>query len=475
MPVRVVESSAPSQVSGPNFRHTSPPASTLLSVGQSFSGTQNVSSLQKDEAWRVNVRIQGCDLDKGYLCGTMEALNVPMADTPRWKEQYFVNVGTDCGLTIAGFYYVCFSCADGSIHGFYYDPNSSPFQKLELKPADEGRSGFSFSSYELHPTTTITPTAATSTPFGNVGTCSLSVSFNSLTKQDCEEALATWRDKEATYMPHPCYLDYLHRSTTLLFARTTATHCLLKSCSRLNLSAPTLFSASNYLDRFMSIHRGLKWETWMVELVTMACLSVAAKFNETCSTAPSWDDFQMDYCFQSNTIHQMEILLLQSLQWRLSSTTCHSYAELLVINITNSLSLKPQLQHQLSATTTRFLVGSLQDWKYQEYRPSSVAICAVWCSLEELASLNQDYCDLNGIIPTLLKQSIDKDDVLRCREDMMMMVVVDWCSSPGSPVTVLSRDDDDSQVDISVFYGKKDSGCKLRNNKIKKKRKREDK
>lgn len=49
---------------------------------QAFSGTQNVSSLQKDEAWRVNVRIQGCDLDHGYLCGTMEALNVPMADTP---------------------------------------------------------------------------------------------------------------------------------------------------------------------------------------------------------------------------------------------------------------------------------------------------------------------------------------------------------------------------------------------------------
>ena len=49
---------------------------------QAFSGTQNVSSLQKDEAWRVNVRIQGCDLEHGYLCGTMEALNVPMADTP---------------------------------------------------------------------------------------------------------------------------------------------------------------------------------------------------------------------------------------------------------------------------------------------------------------------------------------------------------------------------------------------------------
>ncbi|KAJ0028700.1 hypothetical protein Pint_35384 [Pistacia integerrima] len=230
MPVRVVDNSAPSQVSGANSGNTSPPACSLLSVGQAFSGTQNVSNLQKEEAWRVNVRIQGCDLEHGYLCGTMEALNVPMADTPvsviffsqqqlncvypfhpilsespcklishlivfndvqvvtfwegeivdtknytfytgkweaapeddirhwtkfqsfspllnqvevdggksldlsnyhhifmRWKEQYFVNVGTDCGLTIAGFYYVCFSCSDGSINGFYYDPNSRYF------------------------------------------------------------------------------------------------------------------------------------------------------------------------------------------------------------------------------------------------------------------------------------------------------------------------------------------------------------
>lgn len=218
MPVRVVETSSPSSstpgpCSGGTQGSTMPQPCALLSAGQTFSGTQNVSNQQKDEAWRVNVQIQGCDLDHGYLCGTMEALNVPMADTPvvtfwegeivdtknytfftdkwgatteddirhwsqfpsfsplqsmvendggksldlsnyqhifmRWKEQYFVNVGTDCGLTIAGFYYVCFSCNDGSINGFYYDPNSSPFQKLELKTASHGRLGFSFSSYEL--------------------------------------------------------------------------------------------------------------------------------------------------------------------------------------------------------------------------------------------------------------------------------------------------------------------------------------
>ncbi|KAJ7535771.1 hypothetical protein O6H91_12G045300 [Diphasiastrum complanatum] len=169
-----------------------PPPCTFLNVGQAYTGTQNVSSSQKDEAWKVNVRLQGCDIQHGYLCGSMEALNVPSAETPvvtfwegeivdnknytfftgqwdattetdvkhwskfpsflplkRWKEKFFVNVGTDCGLTIAGFYYVCFTRSNGIVNGYYYDPNSSPFQKLELKATNEGRSGHSFATYQF--------------------------------------------------------------------------------------------------------------------------------------------------------------------------------------------------------------------------------------------------------------------------------------------------------------------------------------
>ncbi|KAK3282600.1 hypothetical protein CYMTET_9671 [Cymbomonas tetramitiformis] len=191
---------------------------SFLSVGQAFEGTQNVPQHSntgcKEEAWKVHVRIQGCDLDQGYICGSMEALNVPSAKSSvvtfwegeivdnknynfftsqhwgadrstdlkhwskfacfapmkdavtkddmqnvdlvncpyifmRWKEKCFVNVGPDCGLTIAGFYYICFSRNDGSVDGFYYDPNSSPFQKLELRASCEGRFGHGFPSYSF--------------------------------------------------------------------------------------------------------------------------------------------------------------------------------------------------------------------------------------------------------------------------------------------------------------------------------------
>eukprot|EP00899_Mesostigma_viride_P003491 jgi/Mesvir1/13142/Mv06111-RA.1 len=195
--------------------YSSPPPCMFLSIGQTFVGTQNVSqsSASKGEAWKVSVRLQGCDLAQGYLCGSMEALNVPSAESSvitywegeivdnnnytfftgqwdasretdvkhwskfpsfaglkevverdggrsvdlasypyvfmRWKEKFFVNVGPDCGLTIAGFYYVCYSRNDGSIEGFYYDPNSSPFQRLQLKASWEGRQGHSFPTYSF--------------------------------------------------------------------------------------------------------------------------------------------------------------------------------------------------------------------------------------------------------------------------------------------------------------------------------------
>ena len=67
----------------------------------------------------------------------------------RWKERNFVNVGEDCGLTIAGFYYICISRQTGSIEGFYHDPHSSPFQKLQLRPLQaEWRLGYVSSQFE---------------------------------------------------------------------------------------------------------------------------------------------------------------------------------------------------------------------------------------------------------------------------------------------------------------------------------------
>ena len=52
----------------------------------------------------------------------------------RLKEQFFINSSpVDSGLTIAGFYYACLDRATGTIEGYYFDPDSTPWQQLLLQ------------------------------------------------------------------------------------------------------------------------------------------------------------------------------------------------------------------------------------------------------------------------------------------------------------------------------------------------------
>lgn len=190
---------------------------TFLTVGQLFSGTQTVNSNNTPskgaDEWRVNVVIQGLDLENGTICGSMEALDVPKAVSPvvtfwegqiidnrnhffwtaqwdagvhhdvdhwrkftaftpihhrvkrdrgddidlsqmryifmRWKEIFFVSPDEECNLTIAGFYYVCMDRLTGAILGFYYDPNSQPYQRLQLNAVFTS-TGSSFADYEFN-------------------------------------------------------------------------------------------------------------------------------------------------------------------------------------------------------------------------------------------------------------------------------------------------------------------------------------
>ncbi|EIE22456.1 hypothetical protein COCSUDRAFT_42757 [Coccomyxa subellipsoidea C-169] len=68
----------------------------------------------------------------------------------RWKEQCFLNAGEDCGLTIAGFYYVCMCRKTGEVQGIYVDPHSTPNHHLSLRPCTQGGAGSqTFSAFQF--------------------------------------------------------------------------------------------------------------------------------------------------------------------------------------------------------------------------------------------------------------------------------------------------------------------------------------
>ncbi|GMJ03128.1 CYCLIN D7;1 [Hibiscus trionum] len=279
------------------------------------------------------------------------------------------------------------------------------------------------------------------------------------TKEDSEQAIVICLEKELSYMPEPGYLEYL-QSNDLVFARFRAVQWLIKTCSRLNFCIGTVFRAVNYLDRFISMSQCRGWKNWMVELLSIACLSIASKFNET--YLASFDELQLEdleHCFQWSTIQQMELMVLQALKWRLGSTTTYSYTELITSNIICDLNyyLHKELINQVNKT----LLKAILDFKLLPYPPSLVAVSALWCNLEELIPSSYDV-HLTKIMK-LINQD-HEDDIMACRRIMKEWLVRPFCNlkiseqnshyCPSSPVTVLlveRIDIDDCRVDLSLF------------------------
>ncbi|KAG8090377.1 hypothetical protein GUJ93_ZPchr0011g27303 [Zizania palustris] len=204
---------------------------------------------------------------------------------------------------------------------------------------------------------------------------------------DGDEVVEYYKAKERLYAPQRdgCYLRHLLLQVSsgrsppttsqpqpqhgVSAARFKAVSYIIHALSRLGLAAATAFNAVNYLDRFLSINCHLMWEEWMVEVVSVACLSVACKLDEV--TIPSLHDLQMEevmgHSFRPSTIRDMELTLLKALQWRLACVTPFSF-----------LLLLPTVAAS-RCTTTALLLRSLFDPSFLRFDASLVAASALTC------------------------------------------------------------------------------------------------
>ncbi|XP_075485900.1 cyclin-D3-3-like [Primulina tabacum] len=110
--------------------------------------------------------------------------------------------------------------------------------------------------------------------------------------------------------------------------RRVAVEWMLRVVGYYSFSAVTAVLAVNYLDRFSCSSQSHRERPWMVHLAAVACLSLAAKVEET--QVPLLLDLQVEsskYVFESKTIQRMEILILSTLKWKMNPVTPHSFLE----------------------------------------------------------------------------------------------------------------------------------------------------
>ncbi|KAL6521891.1 hypothetical protein OROMI_031768 [Orobanche minor] len=231
------------------------------------------------------------------------------------------------------------------------------------------------------------------------------------------------------------------KNSSLGRARCEAVEWMLKVIGYYSFSALTAVLAVNYLDRFLQARFKSSGEEkpWMTQLAAVACLSLAAKVEET--RVPLLVDLQVEeskYVFESKTIQRMEILILSALGWKMNPVTPLSFLEYIATRLKFSSHL---LRMEFLRRCDCLLLSIVSDCRFMCYMPSALATAVMAFVISNLyPCIGVEYQDqLLGILGT------NKDEVIDCCE--IVATSVHFYSSnkrkygfgtmPGSPKGVV--------------------------------------
>ncbi|XP_058224748.1 cyclin-D3-3-like [Rhododendron vialii] len=251
-----------------------------------------------------------------------------------------------------------------------------------------------------------------------------------------EEELSSLLSKEQENQS-PMY-EALERNPSLAGARNDAVEWILKVNAYFSFSALTAVLAVNYFDRFFSRFHFQREKPWMSQLAAVACLSLAAKVEET--QVPLLLDLQVEetrYVFEAKTIQRMEILVLSTLQWRMNPVTPLSFVDYIL----RRLGLMNHPCWEFLFRCESLILCIISDFRFTNYLPSVLATAIMLHVINTVEPcLAVDYH--NQILATL---GIDKDKVEECYKQIVKSTS-ELCyqarkrklrSIPGSPNGVM--------------------------------------
>ncbi|XP_072970339.1 cyclin-D3-2-like [Typha angustifolia] len=217
-------------------------------------------------------------------------------------------------------------------------------------------------------------------------------------------------------------------------AREESVEWMLRAALRHAFSALTALLAVNYLDRFF-LRRcsGERWvhvdKPWARRLAAVACLSLAAKVEET--HVPLLVELQLHeefagYMFDEKTVRRMELLVLSSLDWRMTPVTPLSFVQILLPSLSSKNGRSDNTVAAIRArlqSCEAILTNVLSDPRWVKY-PASVWAAAVL--------LHTTECDETHDLISLL--NVSKEKVAECS-----LLTEECMGSTGAGVVVLNK------------------------------------
>ncbi|KAJ0054929.1 hypothetical protein NL108_007114, partial [Boleophthalmus pectinirostris] len=131
---------------------------------------------------------------------------------------------------------------------------------------------------------------------------------------------------------------------------------LMEVSEAYTLHRQTFYLAQDYFDRFMLTQKNI--EKNLVQLIGVTCLFIAAKMEEACPPKLSQMAYVTAETYYEDEILEMEMLILNALEWNLSPETAVSWLQLyfqMVSMNPNSDLMEPQFPQDTYVQMTKLL------------------------------------------------------------------------------------------------------------------------
>ncbi|KAK3007688.1 hypothetical protein RJ639_013728, partial [Escallonia herrerae] len=147
-------------------------------------------------------------------------------------------------------------------------------------------------------------------------------------------------------------------------------------------------------------------KTWTVQLLAVACLSLASKVEEV--KVPLTVDLQVGdpkFVFEGKTIQRMELLVLSTLNWRMQACTPCSFIDYFLGKINNDqLALGPMISKSI-----QLILSTFKGIDFLEFKPSEIAAAVAISVSGELQAM-----DIDTAVSCFIH--VGKERVVKCHE-----------------------------------------------------------
>ncbi|KAJ4701626.1 cyclin-D5-1-like [Melia azedarach] len=197
-------------------------------------------------------------------------------------------------------------------------------------------------------------------------------------------------------------------------ARSEAIAWILKTRAVFRFRFQTAYLSVTYFDRFLYTRSIDGEKLWAIKLLSVACLSLAAKMEEV--KVPALSEFQTEeYKFASNVILRMELLVLTTLDWRMGSITPFAFLRYFIVNF-----YKDSPPSNNVSRVVALILATMREINLMDHRPSAIAAAATLMALDQRLTKKALECKMN---PISYCGFLEIEDVFTCYSIMQKLEI----------------------------------------------------